>query len=236
MGSSKEAEKIIIRTVNKACEKYSDALEVFKPQAGQGSKREEEYGENGFPERNLSCYFAQTFLKDNGGYAFFEVPFKLNGEGNYNHIDAYVVNDQIGILIETKRLYTIEKFRNVAGDASRLSCKELKETIKKNDKERNVPHYALILAEVWGEDFKVWWKNDSKNLETEWKKKWGDKDNGSLSKFERWNEEYKKDDDEVFKSLKEFKYFGASKDPYHTYDGREKNKGVYCLYAYRRRW
>lgn len=240
MTKNMNIDDVIEKTIRRACVSYRDALELYEPRAGAhlDEENDEDYRDNGFPERNLTFHFAKSFCELFSGCAYMELPFKPNNGGNYNHIDSYVVNSCFGILIESKRLYGDGQLSAIEEDAVRLSDGGLIETIKKtyekkceeNKNHNPKPHYALILAEAWGEEYAEWWK--SKNHK-EFKKKTGEWINlKTLRKFENWTARF----DEKDYPLNKFSgTWGAI--PFWNYlyknNGQEEQDKVYCLYTYR---
>jgi hypothetical protein len=151
---------------------FSSAVAVFYP-AVDG---------NGFNERNISFQLAHTFVSQKeGSSAYMEVPF-YNPENEKwdKHIDCFMLNKDIGIFLEAKRLYSIEKMQEIADD-----CHKLKKGVKAilndkkqfwwNEKDKPQKIYCMVVGEVWvnaktdrGKNIVTWWKTGEGAPSKEW--------------------------------------------------------------------
>ena len=145
--------QIIENTIKEASKKFRNQLKKYWPAEGY----------NGFHERNLSFQFANAFLNRPGACSFMEVPFLNDKSKRYDrHFDAYVFDKRIGILVECKRLYQIEKNKEIINDLKRMNKTNINKVMKRHhDNSRPKSIYALIIAESWSDNINDWWVNGS---------------------------------------------------------------------------
>lgn len=149
--------EIIEGVIEDARSNFASMLERFYPAQG----------DNGINERNLTFQFAHAFLnRSPKGNAFTEIP--LHHAGHWGrHVDAYVFDNQIGILIESKRLYSSEKKGLIRDDIAKLNPQDVEQTLRvlheKWVKRKRRPKrlYVLILAENWNPNITSWWLGKS---------------------------------------------------------------------------
>ena len=148
--------KIIESTIIEAKTKFQKSIEEFWPA----------YSKNGFNERNITFHFAHAFANRPCSCAFMEVPF-LNKKSKRHdlHIDCYVFDNEIGIFVESKRLYSIEKANSISSDIKKMNHKNIS-YILKNRHEENPPNsiYTLVLAESWSPEINNWWKDGESDI------------------------------------------------------------------------
>jgi len=108
--------------------------------------------------------------RSEGAKVFMELPLRGPPQGKKwnRHVDAYVFDSEIGILIESKRLYHGHKWAEIRDDIARLtkdsvkpSLDTLHEQVSEDRQERPEALYALILAENWSENFEKWWLGEN---------------------------------------------------------------------------
>ena len=155
--------KIIESTIIQAKDNFRRSLEFFWPA----------YESNGFAERNITFQFAHAFANRPCACVFMEVPyFNKKSKVHDLHIDCYVFDQQIGIFIESKRLYSIEKAESIIKDINKMNQENISYIIN-NLHEGNIPNtvYTLILAESWNQGISKWWVEGENG-----KIKWNEKD------------------------------------------------------------
>jgi len=150
---------VIEDTISEAANKFRRSLDKFYPA----------HGESGFNERNLTFQFVHTFANRPLASGFMEVPF-LNKETNRhdNRIDAYAFDNKIGVFIESKRLYSIEKEKSILGDLERMNEENISYILNECHIKRSYHPseiYALVLIESWSVDINSKWiKGEIENL------------------------------------------------------------------------
>ena len=140
-----------------AASNFCQTLDAFNPAMLEDK-------DTGFCEKNISNQFAYAFLtgrKEWDPKAYFEVPFLQNAKSIDHHVDAYVFDNEVGLFIESKRLYQLQKLREIKDDIERLD----KRTINWILSNMLVPPkkcpqsvYVLVLADTWEKDIKEWWE------------------------------------------------------------------------------
>ena len=170
---------IIESTIIEAKNRFRTSLEGFWPA----------YNSNGFAERNITFQFAHAFANRPCSCAFMEVPLFNKESNNYNlHIDAYVFDREIGIFIESKRLYNAENAVAILNDIHRMNTTNLNGILDELHQNK-LPNfiYALVLAESWSNSINQWWVNGESE-----KIKWDDTDfpedmTYGLCEVEKWD-------------------------------------------------
>ncbi len=89
-----------------------------------------------------------------------EVPILNKTTGKCDmHIDGYVFDNELGIFIESKRLYSAEKLDSIRWDLEKLNRDNFESILK--DLSRIKPNniFSFIIAEAWSENILKWWNN-----------------------------------------------------------------------------
>lgn len=103
-------EKKIEKAMETLRSDYQESLESYDPRKGK----------NGITERNLTFQFVKAFLQQNDkAHSFMEVPFKPRNQ-KYKHFDAIIFDPVSLIIIESKRLFQIDKARDIHNDVDRI--------------------------------------------------------------------------------------------------------------------
>lgn len=147
--------RIIEETIVEAKDRFENSLTEFYPA----------YGKNGFSERNLTFQFCTVFTSRPRSHAFMEIPlYNPGNERHDSHIDAYVFDNQIGIFIESKRLFGRRKAKSLLDDILRMNDKNVAYILEECH-EKKLPKniYALVLIESWREHINDWWMDPECN-------------------------------------------------------------------------
>ena len=141
--------EIIESTIVEAKDKFRKSLDDFWPA----------FDNNGFNERNITFQFARAFASRPCSCAFMEVPFLNKKSKRRNlHIDSYVFDKEVGIFIESKRLYSVEKANSIIDDIKKMNHENISyilDELHQNNMPKSI--YTLILAESWSRDINDWW-------------------------------------------------------------------------------
>lgn len=167
----KVVSRVIERVIRQAAESLSGSLHEFYPS----------YGRNGLSERNLTYQMAKAFESRSNASAFMEVPFRNPATERYdNHIDCMLFDKERVIFVECKRLYKLEKARQLMIDFQRMNIENLEPVLKKftASKPRVRKVYRMILAETWQKSVTEWWT--STNSGRTWNGSWLPEDRGVI--------------------------------------------------------
>lgn len=140
-------EKTIPEIVKAAAEEFRQGIDQFNLATSE---------DTGFPERNLSFYFANAFLKHYpNGFVFHEVTFKIR-----KHLDTLLIADDFAIALECKVLLNKDRVRQLSEDSERLDHEVvplMADRFKKNSPQR---WYTMLLCETWWEERLDWWTDE----------------------------------------------------------------------------
>lgn len=155
--------ELIDNLVKQAAQKFGINLSVYHPNQGR----------NGFNEKNLTYKLAHQFESSTtdaniNPVAFMEVPLKNPNSERFDlHIDTILINESSVIFVEAKRLYSIEKMREMMTDWGRMEENNLT-MITKNFPNKKI--YRLIVAESWDSKITDWWIG--KETKIKWDRTW----------------------------------------------------------------
>ncbi|MCW2255224.1 hypothetical protein M2263_001315 [Providencia alcalifaciens] len=162
--------ELIDNLMMQASQKFGKNLSIYHPRQGK----------NGFNEKNLTYKLAYQFESTTtdsniNPVAFMEVPLKNPKNNRFDlHIDTILINESSVILVEAKRLYSVEKMRAMNVDWERMNESGLN-TIIKSFPNRKI--YKLIIAESWNDEITNWWVGEETKIK--WDRTWLPKHVGS---------------------------------------------------------
>lgn len=150
---------VIETTIREASVKFYRSLNYFYPALK----------DNDFCERNMSFYFAYCFMNRSNASAFMEIP--LGKKTSKEHLDSFVFDHEIGIFIEVKRFYSLEKAKSLLEDINRMEPKKIRGILDEFMEGKHPSKlYRMVIASTWNEDIVNWWAEGGEHKSGEWNK------------------------------------------------------------------